>query len=76
MFSFEEGAGKIIDRAVSKYERHFDAIFPIHEYSEVTANEDYDFSLDGSKKLADFIDQRIKGNNPVPIPEGYEDRVY
>ena len=76
MFSFEEGSGEVIDRAVSKYENHFDAIFPIHEYSEMTANKDYDFSLSGSKKLADFIDQRISENSPVSVPGGYENRVY
>lgn len=78
MFSFEDGAGDIIDAAVDRYENYFGEIFPLHEdeYASKTEGNGYDFSLSGSKKLADFIDQRIKENKPVLVPNGYENRDY
>jgi hypothetical protein len=76
MFHAENGAWEIINKAVSKYETHFDAIFPIYEYTEMTSGSGYDFSLSGAKRLSDFIDDRIKQDKPVAVPEGYEDRLY
>lgn len=76
MFSAEDGAWKIIDAAVEKYENHFDAIFPVYEYTEITSTIDYDFSLKGAKRLSAFIDEQIRRNSPVEVPKDYENRVY
>lgn len=76
MFTFEEGVNDTINIAVDKYEKHFSKEFPVYEYLSMTKSKDYDFSVKGSKRLADFIDKRIKANNPVEIPEGYEERLY
>lgn len=76
MFSFEERVSDIIDPAVDRYESHFKTEFPLYEFKEMTKSKDYDFSIEGSKKLAEFIEERIKLNKPVEIPEGYEERLY
>lgn len=76
MFSAEDNAMEIIDTSVDKYEKHFEKIFPLYEYIDITKNKDYDFSVSGAKRLNKFIKNQIKTNEPVIIPEGYEDRVY
>jgi len=76
MFSAEDGAMGIINPAVEKYEEHFKRIFPLYEYIYLTKSKKYDFSIDGAKKLVDLIEKCVAVNEPVPIPEGYEDRVY
>lgn len=76
MFTAEDGAWKLIDSATKKYEEHFGKDFPIYEYMDVTQNDDFDFSVEGSKRLEKFINRRIEANKPVQIPKGYEDRVY
>lgn len=76
LFSFEEGSGEIIDRAVEKYEKCFNTEFPLYEHIEITRNQEYDFSLDGAKKLAEFIDETIENGTPVPMPADYFDRNY
>lgn len=76
MFTFEDGSGVMIDNAVEKYESHFGLTFPLYEFIRTTSNDDYDFSVAGAKRLEKFIEGRIKDNNPVKIPEGYEDRKY
>ena len=76
MFNWEKDAETIIDIAMDKYEEHFKESFPLYEYLELTQNDEYDFSLRGSKRLSDFIDDRIRDNKPVAIPEGYEERLY
>lgn len=76
MFSAEEGAMGIIDTVVEKYEEHFEQEFPLYEFTRLTSEGEYDFSKAGAKRLEKFIEGRIKDNNPVKIPEGYEDRKY
>lgn len=76
MFSVEDGSEKIVNDATEKYEKHFGKTFPLYEYIHMTKDKTYDFSLEGSKKLSNFINKRIEDNKPVPIPEGYEERVY
>lgn len=76
MFSAEDGAMGIINPAVEKYEGHFERTFPLFEYIYLTRSKRYDFSIDGAKKLVDLIEKCITLNEPVPIPKGYEERVY
>ncbi|MDB1690576.1 hypothetical protein PMV44_01785 [Enterococcus casseliflavus] len=76
MFTSEDGAYPMISRAVDKYEAHFDSVFPLYEYISITAGNGYDFSIKGAIKFEAFIDDRIKSNEPVEIPEGYEERLY
>lgn len=76
LFSFEEGSGEIIDRAIEKYEKSFNMEFPLYEYIEITRNQEYDFSLDGAKKLTEFINEKIDNGMPVPIPSDYFNRNY
>jgi hypothetical protein len=76
MMFVEDGAGEIFDKALEKYEKHFGKIFPHYEYHDITSTDGYTVSIKGAKRLAEFIDKRIKDNDPVEIPEGYEDRLY
>ena len=76
MFTVEEGAWELVEEAINEYEEHFDSIFPIYEYLDMASNKEYDVSVEGSKKLINFITGRIVEDNPVDIPLGYEDRTY
>lgn len=76
MFSMEEGALEIINSAMDDYEKKFDAEFPLYEYIEMTKGNGFDFSIEGSGRLKEFINERIEANAPVDIPEGYFDRLY
>ena len=76
MFTFESGAGELIDAVVEKYENHFGRTFPLYEFIRTTSSDDYDFSIAGAKRLEKFIDGRIKDNKPVKIPDGYEEWKY
>jgi hypothetical protein len=76
MFEFEEGVSEILNPAIEKYERFFNSEFPLYEYIEITQSRDYDFSAKGAEKLVKLIDNRIRSDNPVEIPEGYESRLY
>ena len=76
MFSCEEGASSIIDAAIKMYEQHFHDEFPIYEYIDVTKSDDFDFSIQGAKKLAKFIDEHIKENKLVHVPSDYHSRLY
>ena len=76
LFTAEVGAMSIIDATVEKYEGHFEQEFPLYEFTRLTSNGEYDFSIAGAKRLEKFIDVRIKDNNPVKIPDGYEYRKY
>lgn len=78
MFSAEGKAGEIVDKAIEKYELHFDLDFPLYtkEFLTLVANDKYDISLDGAKRLKKFINDRIKENKPVDVPEDYYDRIY
>ena len=51
-------------------------IFPIYEFITLTCGGGYDFSVFGARKLEVFIEERMKMNQPVAIPVGYEDRIY
>ncbi|WP_312540921.1 hypothetical protein [Enterococcus sp.] len=76
MFTSEDGAYPLISAAVDKYEAHFDSIFPLYEYINITSENGYDFSVKGATKFEIFIAERIESNEPVEIPEGYEERLY
>lgn len=76
MLTAEECAWQIISKAIENYESHFCKIFPIYEYISITAGGGYDLSISGGKKLESFIEKRIKANQPVVVPEGYENRIY
>ena len=76
LFAAEEGAMGIVDAAVEKYEEHFEQEFPLYEFTRLTSEGEYDFSIAGAKRLEKFIEGRIKDNKPVNVPEGYEYRKY
>ena len=76
LFTAEVGAMSIIDAIVEKYEGHFEQEFPLYEFTRLTSEGEYDFSIAGAKRLEKFIDGRIKDNKPVKVPEGYEYRKY
>ncbi|MCV3315844.1 hypothetical protein NVV78_07805 [Pediococcus ethanolidurans] len=76
LFSAEDGASKILNEALDRYEQHFKEGFPIYEYINITSNDDYDISISGVKKLADFISKRIEINLPVEVPKDYWERMY
>lgn len=76
MFSFEDGAEKIINSVVNRYESHFYETFPLYEYIDMTSNSGYDFSVKGAEKLYKFVDRCIESDEPVKIPKGYNDRTY
>jgi hypothetical protein len=76
MFSAEDGAWEIINKAINKYETHFENIFPVYEYVKMTSGNGYDFSVSGAKRLSDFIDNQIEQGKPVAIPDDYENRLY
>lgn len=76
MFSAEDGAMEIIEQAIEKYELHFGKVFPLYEYTEMTRSDDNDFSVVGGEMLSKFIDTCIKNEDPVNVPEGYEERLY
>lgn len=76
MFSAEDGAWDVLNPAIERYSQKFGQEFPVYDYIDWTANEDYDFTLECCKKLAAWIDKQIAKNKAVGIPEGYFDRVY
>jgi len=76
MFDFEEGASEVMNPAIEKYESHFKIEFPLYEYLTITQKDHFDFSFEGAKKLTDFIDERIRIDSPVNIPNGYNERLY
>lgn len=76
MLFVEDGAALIMDAAIQKYEDNFNVDFPLYEHLDITRGDGYDVSISGANSLATFIETRIKNNNPVEIPDEYEDRVY
>lgn len=76
MFSMEDGALDIINQSLNEYEKKFDAEFPLYEYIDITKGNGFDFSVEGSERLKEFISERIEKNKPVDVPEGYFDRLY
>lgn len=76
MLSYEEGAAAIVEAATGRYAEYFGRDFPFYEYVEMTAADGFDVSLKGAQKLAAFIDQRITDDDPVPIPDDYDKRIY
>ena len=69
-------AATIVNELEEKYEEHFGKIFPLYEYLHITRDDPYDVSFAGAKRFEEFINGRIAENTPVPIPEGYEERLY
>lgn len=76
MFSMEDGALEIINQSLNEYEKKFDTEFPLYEYIDITKGNGYVFSVEGSERLKEFINERIEKNKPVDVPEGYFDRLY
>ena len=76
MFTSEEGAYPVINKAVDKYEKHFNKEFPLYEYIHITKNNQYDFSLSGAKRLSKLINERIWNNEAVDVPLDYHERLY
>lgn len=76
MLFVEDGAALIMDAAIQKYEDNFKVDFPLYEHLDLTRGGGYDISISGANRLAAFIETHIKNNDPVEIPEGYEDRMY
>lgn len=76
LFSAEDGASEILNEALDRYEQHFKEGFPTYEYINITSNNDYDISISGVKKLADYINKRIEINLPVEVPKDYWERMY
>ena len=76
MLFVEDGAALIMANAMQKYEDIFNVDFPLYEHLDLTRGDGYDVSISGANNLATFIEKCIKNNDPVEIPEGYEDRVY
>ena len=76
MLCVEDGAALIMNAAIQNYEDNFKADFPLYEHLDLTRGGGYDVSISGAKSLAAFIETRIKNNDPVEIPDEYENRVY
>ena len=76
MVFVEDGAALIMNAAIQKYEDNFNVDFPLYEHLDITRGDGYDVSISGAKSLATLIETCIKNNDPVEIPEGYEDRMY
>lgn len=76
MFTAEDGAMEIIENATDKYQKQFDEEFPLYEYTYITGNDNYDFTVDGAKQLAAFINGRIDIDKPVTVPDDYYERDY
>ncbi|WP_414842150.1 hypothetical protein [Enterococcus saccharolyticus] len=79
MFSVEPNAFEASQKlyeAEERYEDRFGKVFPTYEYGDTLKGNGYDHSRKGMEKLAAFINKRIEDNKPVPIPKGYEERVY
>lgn len=76
MLHVEDGAWPILEAATDRYEQHFGQEFPTYEHTDVTKSKNYDVSVAGAKRLANLIDEHIADNDPVPIPDGYSDRLY
>lgn len=70
MFSFESGVDEVMYEAVERYKKHFEKDFPLHEYTDVTSSEEYDFSIAGAKRLTTVIDEMIANNKPAPEHDG------
>lgn len=68
--------GEKLTKLKDKYKIHFNSEFPIYEHLDIAAEEGIYITEESIKKLSSFIDNRIRNNNPVPIPEGYFDRLY
>ena len=76
MLFVEDGAAQIIDAAIQNYADKFETDFPLYEHLNLTRGDGYDVSISGAKSLAKFIGTCIKNNDPVEIPDGYEERLY
>ena len=72
MFYYERGAAEIVDNAVDKYESHFEERFPIYDFLDMTSSGKYDFSVAGSKRLETFIDERIKAEAKLSVPDNFD----
>ena len=76
MFSSEPGAWQILDPALKRYLDKFGVEFPIYDHINKTSFNDFDFSIIGCTKTAEWIDELIATNKPVEIPADYNDRFY
>ncbi len=76
MLIIEDGAMELVEKDMNRYFNHFNQHFPLYEYIDITSNDDFDVSLSGAIFFHEFIDSCIAKDKPVPIPDGYEDRIY
>lgn len=76
MFTFEDGAGAIVDAAMGKYSDWFGVAFPLYEHLNITRSNGYDFSVKGAKRLSKLIDDCIAADKPVKKPVDYDERKY
>ena len=67
---------KNLDLSLINYHFKFQQIFPANDYPSLLKGNGYDVSIKGYQRLADFVNECIDKNEPVPIPEGYFDRIY
>lgn len=75
MFQVEHSAEKLLDDAETNYQRHFHEDFPRYEHIGM-AMENGVVTLDGAQRYAEFLELCIDQNRPVPIPPGYDQRIY
>ncbi|KFN92165.1 hypothetical protein [Tetragenococcus muriaticus] len=76
MFTWEDGAKEIVEKSMQRYEDELEDEFPLFAYTEVTENEEYDFSLKGALRLQDLIDELIEKEEFAEKPPDYDERVY
>lgn len=78
MFNAEDKAGELVDKSIERYEKHFNLDFPLYtdKFLTMLANDEFDISIEGAKILESFINNRIKENKPLSIPDDYYDIVY
>lgn len=73
MFSFEDGASQLINKATDDYYNHFGEEFPLFEYKE---NGEYDFTLKNANRIVQLIKKAVKDDKPIDKPRDYEERIY
>lgn len=73
MLFIEDGAKDVFSKALESYSERFGEGFPYFEYIHITQSDEYDVSIEGAKRLKQFIDGLKK---PVKTPKEYEERVY
>lgn len=76
MFTWEDGANEIIEESMQRYEDELEDEFPLFAYTEVTQNEEYDFSEKGALQLRGLINDLIEKEELAEKPPDYDERIY